>query len=160
MSQRANLHSLTVLVGEWTSAATHPASPGLVVPGRASVAWLEGERFLLQRTQSDHPEFPDALSVLGETDEGLVSHYFDSRGVHRIYRLGFDDGIWRLWRNEPGFNQRFTGTFDDDGDRIVGVWEVSPDGSDWERDLEITFSRRRVQAEQLAQDFASRSRGD
>ena len=82
--------------------------------------------------------------MLGETDDGLVSHYFDSRGVHRIYRLGFDGGAWRLWRDEPGFSQHFTGTIDDDGDRIVGVWELSRDGSHWDRDLEIAFFRRRA----------------
>jgi len=144
MSQPANLQPLNALVGEWTSEATHPAFPGLVVAGRATAVWLEGERFLLQRTQADHPEFPDALWVLGETDEGLVSHYFDSRGVHRVYSLGFDDGVWRMWLEEPGFSQRFTGTFDDGGERIVGVWELSPDGSNWERDLESTFFRRRT----------------
>jgi hypothetical protein len=144
MSQPADLEPLNVLVGEWTSEATHPAFPGLAVAGRATATWLEGERFLLMRTQADRAEFPDALWVLGETDDGLVSHYFDSRGVHRIYRLGFDQGVWRLWRDEPGFEQRFTGTIEEGGNRIVGVWELSPDGSDWERDLEITFSRRRT----------------
>jgi hypothetical protein len=144
MSQPANLQPLDTLVGEWTSEAMHPALPGLVVAGRASIAWLDGKRFLLQRTPADHPEFPDALSVLGDTDEGLVSHYFDSHGVHRIYQLGIDDGVWRLWRDEPGFFQRFAGRFDDGGDRIVGLWEASPDGSQWERDLEITFVRRRA----------------
>ena len=144
MAQPENLQPLNLLVGEWTSEATHPALPGLVVAGRATVAWLEGERFLIQRSLADHPDFPDALSVLGETDEGLVSHYFDSRGVHRIYRLSFDAGVWRLWRDEPGFFQRITGTFEDGGDRIVGRWEASPDGSRWERDLEITFVRRRT----------------
>jgi hypothetical protein len=142
MRQPAELKLLDRLVGEWTSVATHPASPGLVVAGRATGAWLEGERFLLLRSQSDHPDFPDALWVLGETDEGSVSHYFDSRGVHRIYQLGFEGGVWRLWRDEPGFNQRFAGTFEDGGNRVVGAWESSPDGSDWERDLEITFVRR------------------
>ena len=142
MTQPANLRSLNALVGEWTSEATHPAFPGLVVTGSATVAWLEGDRFLLQRTQTDHPDFPDALSVLGETDEGFVSHYFDSRGVHRIYRLSFNDGVWRLWRDEPGFSQRFAGTFDDDGNRIVGVWELSNDGLSWKRDLEVTFTRQ------------------
>jgi hypothetical protein len=141
MSRPENLHPLIVLVGDWTIEATHPAFPGRVVGGTASASWLDGERFLLQRTRVDHPDFPDSLSILGETDEGLVSHYFDSRGVHRIYRLGFDDGAWRLWRDEPGFNQRFTGTFEDDCDRIVGVWEMSGDGSSWERDLEVTFTR-------------------
>jgi len=142
VAQPANLQPLDALVGEWTSEATHPALPGLVVAGRATVAWLEGERYLLQRTQFDHPDFPDALSVLGETDEGLVCHYFDSRGVHRVYRLGLDDGVWRLWREEPGFNQRFAGTFEDGGNRIVGIWEFSPDGSDWKHDVEVTFVRR------------------
>jgi hypothetical protein len=143
MTHPADLRLLDRLVGEWTSEATHPAFPGVVVAGRATGAWLEGERFLMLRTQFDHPDFPDALSVLGETDEGSVSHYFDSRGVHRVYRLGFGGGAWQLGRDEPGFNQRFTGTFEDGGDRIVGVWEFSPDGSDWERDLEITFVRLR-----------------
>jgi hypothetical protein len=81
---------------------------------------------------------------LGETDEGLVAHYFDSRGVHRIYRRGIVDGSWRLWRDEPGFAQRFTRTFQDGGNRIVGVWELSRDGSHWERDLEVTFVRLRA----------------
>jgi hypothetical protein len=142
MPQPTNLQPLNALVGEWTSEATHPAFPGKVVAGSVSVEWLEGERFLLQHTRSDHPDFPDALLVLGETEEGFVSHYFDSRGVHRIYQLGFDDGVWRLWRDEPGFNQRFTGTFEDDGNRIVGLWEASEDGSRWEPDLGITFVRR------------------
>ncbi|HET9519911.1 MAG TPA: hypothetical protein VFO73_02575 [Candidatus Limnocylindrales bacterium] len=142
MTQPAERELLNRLVGAWASEATHPASPGLVVAGSATGEWLEGERFFLLRTQSDHPDFPDALSVLGEMDEGLASHYFDSRGVHRVYRLGVDGGVWRLWRDEPGFNQRFTGTFEDSGDRIVGVWEFSPDGSDWQPDLRITFVRR------------------
>jgi hypothetical protein len=130
-----------MLVGDWTIEATHPAFPGRVVAGTATATWLEGERFLLQKTHVDHPEFPDALSILGNTEEGLVSHYFDSRGIHRIYRLAFDDGTWRLWRDEPGFNQRFTGTFEDDGDRIAGLWEMSDDGKTWEPDLGITFVR-------------------
>ena len=144
MSQPADLQPLNVLAGEWSSEATHPAFPGLTVPGRATARWLEGERYLLLRTQADHPEFPDALWVLGETEEGLVGHYFDSRGVHRLYRLGFDEGVWRLWRDEPGFEPRFPGTIEGGGNRIVGVWELSQDGSNWERDLEITFSRRRT----------------
>jgi hypothetical protein len=143
MSEPSNPEPLNRLVGEWAVAATHPSLPGQVIAGRASATWLEGERYLLQRTQADHPDIPDTLSVLGETDEGLVSHYFDSRGVHRVYGLAFDGGAWRLCRDEPGFNQRFTGTFEDDGDRIVGLWEASSDGSRWEDDLAITFTRDR-----------------
>ena len=88
------------------------------------------------------PGLPGRASGAGRDRGATASHYFDSRGVHRIYQLSFDDGVWRLWRDEPGFNQRFAGTFEDDGNRMVGLWEASEDGSRWEHDLGITFVRR------------------
>jgi hypothetical protein len=63
------------LAGEWTNEATHPALPGTVVHGTASVEWLEGERFLIFRAREDHPDFPDSVSIIGGTD-GLRWHYF------------------------------------------------------------------------------------
>ena len=129
------------LVGSWTIEATHPAFPDLVVGGRADFEWLEGQRFLLQRSRTDHPDFPDSLIVFGEFEDGLALHYFDSRGVHRIYGVSFTDGVWRMWRNEPGFSQRFTGTFSEDGDTIEGLWELSLDDTTWNDDLKISFRR-------------------
>ena len=87
MTDRNDIASLgRRLVGAWTSEATHPAVPGTVVLGTAGVEWLEGERLLIWRARVDHPDFPDSLSVLGDTD-GLCWHYFDSRGVHRLFEL-------------------------------------------------------------------------
>lgn len=40
------------------------------------------------------------------------------------------------WREE-----RFTGTFVDDGNAIVGISELSKDGLTWKRDLELTYTR-------------------
>ncbi len=79
-TQSPDVQSLQPLVGTWTLEATHPAYPSSVVRGRAEFEWLEGEQFLLQRSRSDHPDFPDSLSVIGVTDERLSMHYFDSRG--------------------------------------------------------------------------------
>jgi hypothetical protein len=56
--------------------------PDTVVPGRITVEWLEGENFLLHRARNDHPDFPDSISVIGDSEEGadsLTMHYFDSR---------------------------------------------------------------------------------
>src|SRR5687767_12639680 len=107
------------LVGIWSTEATHPALPGVVVRGTAIVEWLEGERFLIQRSRTDHPDFPDAISIIGQmghdraddatgavpdTDEEprLRMHYFDSRGVFRVLEASMDGATWRLWRDAPG----------------------------------------------------------
>jgi hypothetical protein len=37
------------------------------------------------------------------------------------------DNLWKLWRNATGFSQRFTGTYSDNGDTIIGVWALSED---------------------------------
>jgi hypothetical protein len=159
MTTELALKQLHRLVGTWTTAATHPASPGLVVHGIAEMTWLEGERFLIQRARTDHPDFPDSISILGimdrdraedprDADSRLASaprlcmHYFDSRGVFRVYDMSIDDGGWRLGRNAPGFSQKFTGTFSPDRNTIDGRWQVSQDDANWENDLEITYRRR------------------
>jgi hypothetical protein len=80
------LEPFNTLVGTWDIEATHPMFPSAVVHGTAEFEWLEGERFLLQRSRTDHPEFPDSLIVFGADEEGLSMNYFDSHGVHRIYQ--------------------------------------------------------------------------
>jgi hypothetical protein len=154
------LEQLSWLVGTWTTEATHPASPGLVVHGTAEMSWLEGERFVIHRARTDHPQFPDSISILGimdrdrAEDDGSTSpalapptrlcmHYFDSRGVFRVYDMSIGDGVWRLWRNAPRFSQRFTGTLAGNGDTIDGRWELCQDDISWESDLQITYRRRR-----------------
>jgi hypothetical protein len=152
------LKPLAGLVGVWTTEATHPALPGVVVRGSAEVEWLEGERFLIQRSRTDDPDFPDAISIIGWMDRDRVDaakatatpaeprlcmHYFDSRGVFRVYEASVDEAAWRLWRDAAGFSQRFTGTFGDGGDTIVGLWQVCEDDVRWEDDVRITYRRRR-----------------
>lgn len=152
------LEPLNRLVGRWTTEASHPAMPGVVVHGTVIVEWLEGERFLLHRANSDHPDFPDSISIIGMTgrdrvdpsqgavtpaagDSELRMHYYDSRGVFRVYVVSIDDTSWQIWRDAPGFSQRFTGAVVDGGDTIVGRWQLNRDDHHWENDLEITYRR-------------------
>ncbi len=137
------MEGLDRLVGTWMTEATHPALPGVVVHGSAVTEWLEGERFLILRARTDHPEFPASISIIGVTETGseLSMHYFDSRGVFRVYQVGLDHDAWRLWRDAPGFSQRFTGSFADRGDTIVGRWQLCRDDIHWDDDLEITYRR-------------------
>jgi hypothetical protein len=55
--------------------------------------------------------------------------------------MSLRDGVWKLWRDAPGFSQRFTGTFNADGNTITGSIESSRDGAHWEHDFDLTYSR-------------------
>jgi hypothetical protein len=129
------------LVGDWTFEATHPMVPGTVVIGRMTYEWLEGELFLIQRSSNDHPDFPDSISVVGFTDDELTAHYFDSRGVFRIYRIAMEGDTLRMWRDAPGFSQRLEAKLSGDGATLAGVWQLSRDDETWDDDLAITFTR-------------------
>jgi hypothetical protein len=132
---------LAPLVGEWIVEGTHPAEPAIAVRGRASFEWLEGGRFVVERWTVEHPDFPDGIAILGEGESGLAQHYFDSRGVARVYAMSVSDETWELSRDAPGFAQRFVGAFSDDGSTITGRWEKSTDGSDWKLDFHLTYTK-------------------
>jgi hypothetical protein len=128
------------LIGTWATEATHPMIDA-VVSGSVTFEWLEGGRFLIQRSRNDHELFPDAISVIGapEAGDGLVMEYFDSRGVRRTYGISLEDGVLRIWRDDPEFAQRFSTT--PGPDRFKGLWEVARTPGDWQDDLRVTYRR-------------------
>ena len=136
------LDGFDALIGEWTTEATHRLFPSLVVHGESTFEWLEGGHFLIQRSRNEHPDFPDALAVFGAHDGELLMHYYDSRGIYRVYETSMRDGVWRVSRDVPGFAQRLTGTLEDEGQTIVCVAELCEDGSTWVHDLALTYRRR------------------
>jgi hypothetical protein len=89
----AKLEPFNTVVGAWEIETRHPMFPSTVVHGTSEFEWLEGERFLLQSSCTDHSEFPDSLIVFGADEDGLSMNYFDSRGVHRIYQVSLRDGV-------------------------------------------------------------------
>ena len=129
------------LIGRWATEGAHPLLPGAGIHGHATFEWLPGKQFLVQRSHYDHPDIPDALAVIGVTGKQLSMHYFDRRGVYRVYTVSLEPGQWRFWRDEAGFGQRFTGVFSDDGDTITGQGEMCRDGATWEPDLALTYHR-------------------
>lgn len=143
VDQRQRLEPLAVLIGDWSTEATHPALGDTVVPGRARFEWVAGERFLIQRAESEHPELPDSISVIGvmEGGEDLSMQYFDSRGIHRLYRVAFNGSELRIWRDAPGFAQRLTLKLSNGNSTLAGVWALDMDGQGFRDDLAITYRR-------------------
>jgi hypothetical protein len=56
--------------------------------------------------------------------------------------MSFADGVWKMWRETPGFSQRFEGKFSDGGNTVTASWQKSLDGTEWEHDFNITYTRR------------------
>jgi hypothetical protein len=129
------------LIGTWATEATHPMVD-VVVPGTVTFEWLEGGQFIVQRSHNEHELFPDAICVIGapETGDGLVMEYFDSRGVRRTYGISLDDGVLRMWRDAPGFDQRFAATIG--GDSFEGVHQLAKTPGEWRDDLKVTYRRQ------------------
>jgi hypothetical protein len=143
------LQALEPFVGEWTMKPEFEGIPPDASGAPVSFEWLSGRRFLIERWEVPVPEAPDGIAVIGAdpaSEGSFLQHYFDSRGVARVYKMSLEEGLWKLWRDEPdfsplNFSQRFTGTFSDDGRTITGQWEISHDGKTWEHDFDLTYAR-------------------
>jgi len=137
------IERLASLVGLWRTAISMPLDPPIVTGGKTSIEWLKQGPFLIQRGSVEHPDFPTSIAIIGSDDsnEAYSMLYFDSRGISRIYEMSLSKEVWTLWREFPGFSQRFTGTFSDAGNTSMGFWERSSDGSKWELDFDLTYTR-------------------
>jgi len=145
--QEASIEALDILVGGWIMTASLAPDPADAPRASTSFEWLAGARFLVQRWEVDHADAPDGIAIIGldAAGAGYLQHYFDSREIARVSEMTFGDNVWTLERHAatPDFSQRFTGTFSDDGNTIVGRWESSTDGSNWAPDFDLTYMRVR-----------------
>ena len=137
------LQPFNVLIGEWKTVGHHPAMPGLEVHGTAVFEWLEGGAFVMMHSHVDHKDFPDGIAIFGSDDseEEFTMNYFDERNVSRKYTSTIKNNVWKWWRNDKEFSQRFTFEVKDNGNKIVGKGEMSRNGQPWEGDLELTYTR-------------------
>lgn len=143
---------LQPLVGEWSVAVVMPGEdrPAELpdVGARTTWSWLGDSDLLEQRWTIPVEGPPDGLAVIG-WDEGRASylqHYFDDRGVVRVYELSFDGRVLRLERTRPDyssfhFSQRFEGTLSEDGGVIDGTWFMAEDHETWRKDLDLVYTR-------------------
>jgi len=142
------LAALEALVGEWEMEASVDGTA--MARGRTTFEWMEGRAFLLQHADAeatgdewrDSAPFP-VTTIIGVDDSSgeFVMLYADARDVFRVYRMSITEGTWNVWRDDPGFLQRFIGEFSDDRMTIEGRWEQSADGSSWTHDFDMKYTK-------------------
>jgi hypothetical protein len=140
------LVDLEILPGEWDvelSNAEFLPSPDDVAHGHATFEWIEDGALLVMRQSEYSGNPPSARWVIGRDESGphYKVLYSDNRGVSRVYEMSFSVGDWRMWRNNPGFSQRFEGRVSPDRKKITSHWEKSFDGSTWEHDFDVSYTR-------------------
>lgn len=128
--------SLDRLLGSWDVTMRHVAMDEPVFGRQTYERVLDGAFVRLDWTY-DHPDFPNAVAMLDES----ASHYFDVRGIARIYDLSFDNAGWSMIRRDPDFWQRSAVRFIG-ADAMEGTGENSHDGgATWEHDFAISYLR-------------------
>jgi hypothetical protein len=140
------------LIGEWdASGEMEIDGQTITVTGHTTIEPL-GE-FVVLRATVQPPEFPDSVSIIGGGPEGEPApmHYFDERGVQRMYLSAVDGARWTIWRGDetwresPGHNQRYVGEISPDGTTITGAWErgLGEAGDRWDVDFTLDYTRVR-----------------
>lgn len=149
----AGMSDLEIFLGEWAVEVRfpdgHPANAvGPAPEARSVFEWMLDGKYLTQRSEVDHPDAPNSLSVYSADPDkdGYTQHYFDSRGVTRLYAMTFTGGVWTLLRESADFSplhfrQRYVGTFSEDRNRIDGAWELARPGSGFELDFDLNYVR-------------------
>ena len=128
--------SLDRLLGTWNFTMSHSALSE-PVSGRQRYERVLNGAFVMLHWAYDHPEFPDAIAMLDER----AYHYFDVRGVTRVFDLAIDDSGWAMIRRDEDFWQRSAGRFRG-RDAIDGTGENSFDaGHTWQHDFSMSYAR-------------------
>jgi hypothetical protein len=128
--------SIDRLLGTWEFQMHHVVTPDPVAGRQRYERVLDGA-FVMMHSTYEHPDFPDAIALL--TADAF--HYFDVRGVTRIFESDLSDTGWSVIRRDSDFWQRSTVRFLDPNS-MEGAGEISSDqGQTWEQDYTITYTR-------------------
>jgi hypothetical protein len=140
------------LIGDWHGEGEIPIEPPLKISAEAKIERLGA--FLVFSSKGEPADVPDGISIIGGAPEGQPQpmHYFDSRGVKRLFLMTLEGSTWTIVRapgedwngpDGPGFNQRFIGEISADGNTITGRWErgLGDTGAAWEMDFPMTYVR-------------------
>jgi hypothetical protein len=150
-SQTPTIAELAPLIGTWRMDAVFPdgrQGPPEDSGARTVFEYGPGAQFLIQRWQVPHPSAPDGIAIITADPArgGFLQHYFDSRGVVRLYEMSFSGGAWTLQRTTADFSpldfsQRWEAELSASADTIQGRWLDRTAGGEWSHDFALTYTR-------------------
>jgi hypothetical protein len=84
------------LIGEWHGEGEIPIEPPMKISAEAKIERLGA--FLVFSSKGEPADVPDGISIIGGAPEGEPQpmHYFDSRGVKRLYLTTIEGSTWKI----------------------------------------------------------------
>src|SRR5580700_3169428 len=131
MSNNPALDDVAFLVGDWTiklSNASFLPDPNQKINFSVTYDWKADGAVIAVQQGSAEAEPPQVATWIIGRDEDSDSYtvlYADNRGVSRVYQMSYKDSIWKMWRNNPKFSQRFEGKVSKNRKTIDAKWEKS-----------------------------------
>jgi hypothetical protein len=142
---------LAPLIGTWRMDVEFPdgrQGPPRDVGARTVFEYGPESAFLVQRWHVPFPQAPDGLAIITADGDGpgFLQHYFDSRGVVRVYVMTFAERTWTLERTKPDFSpldfrQRWEAELSADGQAIAGQWLDGTEDGAWSHDFALTYTK-------------------
>jgi hypothetical protein len=149
--QTPTVAELAPLIGSWRMDAVFPdgrQGPPEDTGARTVFEYGPGSQFVIQRWEVPHPAAPDGIAIItaDPASGDFLQHYFDSRGVVRLYEMTFADGVWTLERTKADFSpldfsQRWEAELTHGGDTIQGRWLDRMADGGWRDDFALTYTR-------------------
>ena len=125
--------------------------PGLPpATGRTTFDWMLRPRYLVQQASADHPDAPDGHMIITAgpgAATGYLQHYFDSRGVVRLYEMDVDGQDWTLTRTTRRLHARWTSRSAGSAGSATTATpsraggRPRPTASSWQLDFRLTYRR-------------------
>jgi hypothetical protein len=90
------------LIGEWHGEAEIPMEPPMKISQEAKIVRLG--KFIVSSSVGEPAEVPDSVSIIGGAPDGAPDgapqpmHYFNSRGVKRLFMMALEGSTWKIWR--------------------------------------------------------------
>ncbi len=147
------LDQLNVFVGNWEMEASKDGIP--LARAMTNFKWHENKAFMIHHSEAEPPlpttpqiwldNNPNPIVVIIGLDDftkQFFYNYSDARGVRRAYQMSLENGVWKIWgRAAEKFFQRFEGRFITNNDIIIGKWESSEDGKNWNLDFDVKYTK-------------------
>ena len=85
------------LIGEWHGEGEVPMRPPMKISMEAKIERLG--KFIVISSVGEPAEMPDSISIIGGAPDGEPQpmHYFDSRGVKRLFMMTLEGSTWKIW---------------------------------------------------------------